>query len=241
VAVTTTDRKGTTMTTLTSTTRTGTRPRPLDVERLSTRFGVAFGICQIATMIAMSVIVLPHGGAPGLDAERGRGVLDAADLYRAGNYVFMVSGVLLLGFLGAVATRIRRIEPSGTLAAVAVAAGAILAVLWPFAGVLHDVALDTGEAGADLRILAAWDSIAPYSLAFSTLPRLFFVGALVLALRHAGTSPWLVRAGTVILVLSAAGSATVVTGAMFPLLALSTLGYELWVVALAVTWLRDRR
>ena len=93
--------------------------------------------------------------------------------------------------------------------------------------------------GADLRILAAWDSVAPYSLAFSALARLFFVGAIVLALRHLGTTPWLVRAGVVILVLSAAGSATLVSGAMFPLLALSTLAFELWVVALAVSWLRQ--
>ena len=221
------------------TTLTTTRTAPLDVARLSTRFGVAFGVCQIATMVAMTIFVLPHGGPPGVDFDRGQGVHDAADLYRAGNYVFMVSGVLLLGFLGAVATRLRRIDATGTLAAVAVAAGAILALVWPFAGVLHDVALDTADAGTDLRILAGWDSIAPYSLAFSALPRLFFVGALVLALRAAGTSPWLVRAGAVILVLSAAGSATVVSGAMFPLLALSTLGYELWIVALAVTWLRD--
>jgi hypothetical protein len=223
-----------------TTTLTPTPTAPLDAVRTSTRFGVAFGACQIATMIAMTVLVLPHGGSPGLDYERGRSVHDAADLYRAGNYVFMVSGVLLLGFLGAVATRLRRIEASGTLATVAVAAGAVLAVLWPFAGVLHDVALDTADAGTDLRILAAWDSVAPYSLAFSALPRLFFVGALVLGLRHLGTTPWLVRSGTVILVLSAFGTATVVSGAMFPLLALSTLGYELWVVALALTWLRER-
>jgi len=41
-------------------------------------------------------------------------------------------------------------------------------------------------------------------------------------------------------VLSAVGTATVVTGAMFPLLALGTLGFELWVGALAVHWLRER-
>jgi hypothetical protein len=39
---------------------------------------------------------------------------------------------------------------------------------------------------------------------------------------------------------SAAGTATLLSGAMFPLLALSTLGFELWLTALAVTWLRER-
>jgi hypothetical protein len=35
-------------------------------------------------------------------------------------------------------------------------------------------------------------------------------------------------------------SATLLTGALFPVLALSTLGYELWVAALAWHWLRGR-
>jgi hypothetical protein len=47
-----------------------------------------------------------------------------------------------------------------------------------------------------------------------------------------------VRTAVVVLVLSLAGSATLVSGALFPLLALSTLGYELWVGALAWHWLR---
>ena len=68
----------------------------------------------------------------------------------AGNYVFMMSGVVLLGFLGAVHARLRQVDRSGALAAIAVAAGTLLALVWPFAGVLHDVALDTcGSTRAD--------------------------------------------------------------------------------------------
>jgi hypothetical protein len=44
----------------------------------------------------------------------------------------------------------------------------------------------------------------------------------------------------VILVLSVVGSATVLAEALFPVLALSTLGFELWVGALAIHWLRNR-
>jgi hypothetical protein len=124
---------------------------------------------------------------------------------------------------------------------VAVAAGTLLALIWPLAGVLHDVALDTAADGADLRILGGWDAVAPYSLAFSALPRLFFIGAIVLGLRMAGSAPWLQRIGVVLLPLSLLGSATLVAGAMFPLLALSTLGYELWVGAVAWHWLRTSR
>ena len=210
--------------------------------RLSARFGIAFTACQLLVMIAMAVFVLPGVGAPGDPAaERGQAILDVETAYRVSNYAFMVAGTLLLGFLGAVHVRLRRVDPSGVLSTVAVAAGTMLALVWPLAGVLHDVAMGAAADGTDVRLLAGWDAIAPYSLAFSVLPRLFLVGAIVLGLRVAGTAPWLQRAGLVLLPLSLLGSATLLTDALFPLLALSTLGYELWVGAVAWHWLRSER
>jgi hypothetical protein len=214
----------------------------LSLTRLSARFGLAFTACQLLVMIAMAVFVLPGVGAPGDPAaERGQAILDVETAYRVSNYAFMVAGTLLLGFLGAVHVRLRRVDPSGVLATVAVAAGTMLALVWPLAGVLHDVAMRTAADGTDVRLLAGWDAIAPYSLAFSVLPRLFLVGAIVLCLRMAGASPWLQRAGLLLLPLSLLGSATLLADAMFPLLALSTLGYELWVGAVAWHWLRSER
>ena len=94
-------------------------PGTLDATGLSTRFGVAYATCQLLTLVAFSIFVLPHAGSPSDPAlERGHRVDDAADIYRAGNYVFMVSGMLLLGFLGAVGTRLRRVDASGALASV---------------------------------------------------------------------------------------------------------------------------
>ena len=209
------------------------------VTRLSARFGIAFAAGQLVVMIVMAVFVLPNVGSPGDPAlERGHDILGVETAYRLSNFAFMIAGTLLLGFLGAVHVRLRRVDHSGVLSTVAVAAGTMLAVMWPFAGVLHDVALDTAADGTDVRILAGWDSIAPYSLAFSVLPRVFFIGAVVLGLRMAGTAPWLQRAGLVLLPVSLLGSATLITPALFPVLALSTLGYELWVGALAWHWLR---
>ena len=210
--------------------------------RISARFGVAFTICQLGVMVCMAVFVLPHGGSPNDPAlERGHDVLDAQDLYRAGNYAFMLAGSLLLGFLGAVHLKLRRADGTGVLATIAVAAGTLLTLIWPYAGVLHDVALDTAADGTDLRILGGWDAVAPYSLAFSAMPRVFFIGAIVLGLRMLGTAPWLQRVGVVLLPLTLLGTATLVAGAFFPLLALSTLGYELWVGAVAWHWLRSSR
>ena len=210
--------------------------------RLSARFGLAFTLCQLSVMVFMAIFVLPHGGSPNDPAlERGHHVLDAANLYRAGNYVFMIAGMLLLGFMGAVHLKLRKADGTGVLATVAVAAGTLLSLVWPYAGVLHDVALDTAADGTDLRILGGWDAVAPYSLAFSALPRLFFIGAIVLGLRMLGTSPWLQRTGLVLLPITLLGTATLVAGAFFPLLALSTLGYEVWVGAVALHWLRSSR
>lgn len=207
--------------------------------RLSARFGLAFTICQLSVMVLMAIFVLPHGGSPNDPAlERGQNVLDAETWYRAGNYLFMLAGVLLLGFMGAVHVQLRKADRTGALAAVAVGAGTLLTMIWPYAGVLHDVAIDTAADGTDLRILGGWDAVAPYSLAFSAMPRVFLIGAIVLGLRLLGTGPWLQRIGIVLLPLSLAGTATLVAGAFFPLLALSTLGYELWIGAVAWHWLR---
>jgi len=214
-------------------------PIPLDLGRTSAGFGLAFTLGQLLVMICMTVFVLPHAGSPSDPAlDRGHRVLDAADLYRAGNYAFMISGTLLLGFLGAVQLRLRRVDGSGVLATTAVVSGTLLVLIWPLGGLLHDVALETARSGADVRILAGWDAVAPFSLAFSALPRTFFIGALLLGLRAAGAPTRLVGTGVVCLVLGVVGSATLVSGALFPVLALGTLAFELWVGALAWHWWR---
>ncbi len=234
------------MTTLTPSTR-GLAPDETsthvpDLGRASAWFGIAYTVCQLAVMVVMTTVVLPHGGGPSEShLLRGQGVLDAENLYRWGNFVFMLSGSLLLGFLGAVHLRLRRADASGVLAPIGLAAGALLALIWPMGGFLHDVALEAAAGGVDPRILGGWDSVAPYSLAFSVLPRLFFVGAIVLGLRLAGEAPWLQRLGVVILPVSLVGCAVTTTEAVFPLLALSTLAFELWVGAVAWHWLRSPR
>ncbi len=210
------------------------------LSRLSARFGVAFAVSQVVVMVAMATLVLPKGGHPGLDpAEWGRRVMAADDWYRAGNYVFVLAGVLLLGFLGVVHERLKRVDATGVLSAVAVGAGTIVSFVWPYAAVLHDVAIEAAGTGADPRMLAGWDSVAPFSLAFSAVPRIFFVGALVIALRRSGTAPRLQQIGVALVPLFLVGSATLVIGACFPLLALSSLAYELWIGALAWHWLRN--
>lgn len=217
----------------------------IDVDRaarISAGFGLAYVLCQLIVMIGFSVFVLPKGGSTGEDPLHwGNDVLGAEAWYRVGNYLLILSGLLLLGFLGAVHARLRQADPSGVLATIAVGAGTLLSLIWPLAAVLHDVALDIAGTGADVRMLAGWDSVAPYSLAFSALPRLFFVAAIVAGLRRAGEASWLRRFGIALLPVSLLGSATLLTGAAFPVLALSTVATELWIGAVAVRWMRPTR
>ncbi|MFT3874106.1 MAG: hypothetical protein QM714_15930 [Nocardioides sp.] len=223
-----------------------TPPDPVSADaqltRISARFGLAFTICQLAVMIGMSIFVLPKGGTLGdTPTHWGHDVLDAETWYRAGNYAFVLAGTLLIGFLGAVHVKLRRADPSGALAAIGVGSGVLLALIWPYAAVLHDVALDVAMKGTDVRMLAGWDSIAPYSLAFSVLPRLFFIAVVVAALRLTGEAVWLQRIGIALLPVGLIATATLMFGGLFPILALSTLGYELWVGAVAWHWLRTSR
>ncbi|WP_054813695.1 hypothetical protein [Nocardia arizonensis] len=207
--------------------------------RQSARCGVAFAACQLAVVAAMAVLVLPKGGSPSTaPLERGVAVLDAQQFYRVGNFALMVSGMLLLGFLGVVGARLRDGDRSGATATVAVASGTLVALLWPLAGMLHDVALETADTGADARILAGWDAVAPFALALSAMPRALFIGAIVLSTQSVPGERWLRRTGVVVLGASLAGSATLVHSGLFPALAVSTLAFQLWVGALAWRWLR---
>lgn len=210
--------------------------------RVSAGFGLAYAIGQVVVMIGFTVLVLPKGGSTGEDPLHwGNDVLTAETWYRVGNYLLILSGMLLLGFLGAVHARLRQAEPSGVLATIAVGAGTLLSLLWPLAAVLHDVALDIAGAGTDVRMLAGWDSIAPYSLALSALPRLFFIAAIVIGLRRVGEARWMQRIGIAVLTVSLVGTTTLLIPSAFPVLALSTLATDLWIGALAWRWMRSSR
>jgi hypothetical protein len=210
---------------------------PAVLQRVSARFGVGFAVAQLCTMVVFALVVLPNAGSVSDPAiERGQGVFDAIRTYEVANYLFSFVGLMLLGFLGVVVARLRAVDRSGVLASVALASGTLLALIWPIAGVLHSVALEVAASGTDLRILAGWDSVAPYCLAFSAIVRAFFVGALVLGLRATGAPRWLVGWGTTAAVLGVVGSSTLVVGAMFPVLAVSTLLYETWIGVVAWRW-----
>ena len=124
-------------------------------------------------MVGMSIFVLPKEAARPDPSVQGHHVPEAADAYRIGNYVFMVAGVLLLGFLGAVHVRLRRADATGTLATVALAAGALLAFGVALRCGPPRRRLDAADKGTDVRLLAGWDSGRAVLCWPSALPRVF--------------------------------------------------------------------
>jgi hypothetical protein len=190
--------------------------------------------------VVFGVLVLPSAGPPDAGPlAKGKALLEHADLFTMGNYLLVLPSLLLVGFLGVVAARLRRADPSGTLAAVALAAGTLVALLWPLGAVLHDLALDTATAGVDVRVAAAWDAVGPYTLALSALFRTAFVVAVTAGLVGAPRS--LRRSGWAVAALSLLGSATLVADGAFAVLAVSTLAFDGWVAAVAWRWSRAPR
>ena len=117
-----------------------------------------------------------------------------------------------------------------------------MALIWPSAGVIVDLGIDIAGAGGDPVTVWAIDAMAPYSLALSAVPRAALLVATSAALAGGRVGPgWLPAAGYVVAGLSLRGSAMPMATALFPLLGLSTLMFEAWLVVVAAVLLRAPR
>lgn len=213
---------------------------PSPAERAALASGVAYAALQIAAMLLFGALILPAGGPPDLPAaEKAARVLAHADTYRLGNFLMLLPVPFLIVFLGGLFAALRRAEGGPVLGIAAVAGGALVALVWPLAAVLHDVALEAARLGADPAVLAGFDAIAPYSLALSAVPRAVLVLAVAAAVRWHGLAPRaLGTLGLIVALLGLVGTATLVNAALFPVLALSTLLFEVWMAALCLHLLR---
>jgi hypothetical protein len=111
-------------------------------------------------------------------------------------------------------------------------------MIWPLAAILSDIGIDIALAGGDAATVASLDAIAPYSLALSALPRMVLLLTVSAALLYHELAPrWIGWLGVAAGLLSLAGTATLVVSALFPLLALSTLFFELWIIVLSLALL----
>jgi hypothetical protein len=212
----------------------------MTAERAGLFSGIGFALLQLAAMVLFATQILPRLGP--MDAPvalRAAAYAEHGNLLRLGNYLLTLPTPLFLFFLGAVFTGVRRAEENGgPLAMAAVAAGAAMAMIWPLAAIISDIGIDIARAGGDVATVASLDAIAPYSLALSALPRMVLLLTISAALLHHELTPrWVGWMGVVAGLLSLAGTATLVVSDLFPLLALSTLFFELWIIVLSLALL----
>lgn len=202
--------------------------------------GILYSVLQAAVLVYFAVLVFPGLGPVEAPAEqRARAYAELADVLRLGNYLIMLPAPFFLVFLGGAAGALGSATGADrVLSTVTVAAGTIMAMLWPLAAVISDIGVLSALAGGDAATIAAMDAVGPYMLALSALPRAVLLVGLSLTLTdRAGPSRWAAWAGYGLAALSVVGSATLVNDQLFPVLALGTLLFELWVVVVcAVLW-----
>lgn len=216
------------------------------------RMTLASGIVAATLFIAATAIFVGFiaPGLPPVDAppeefasfvaEPGQVVPDALYLYLVAAQLAFV--VLFFGGLFGV---LRRAEGgSGSLAAAVFAAGLAIAIITSLANVVEDHLL-TGfaENGVDPAVTQAVDGIGPLSLALSGFPQAVVLGgtaALLLSRRFAPR--WLGWVGFALGALVLVGTGTLVVGpSLFPITALGTLLFWLWILALSVVLLLNTR
>ncbi len=211
-------------------------------ERFSLASGIIYAIGQVGALTYFAVRVFPQMGPPDATAQHVAFYTQQGPVLRLGNYLLMLPMPFFFFFLGGLFGVLRRVQGSSTLSVSAVTAGAAVAVLWPLSAVLNTIAIDIAQAGGDAATIIALDAIGAYALALSALPRAVLLLATAGVFFHDQRTPrWIAWSGFALALLSLGGTATLVVGDLFPLLALGTLLFEVWIVALSMVLLRSAR
>jgi hypothetical protein len=205
--------------------------------------GIAFVLLQLSAFVFFATSIFPNFApvdAPA--AQRAAAIVKLGHTLRLGNYLLMVPAPFFLFFVGGLFVVLRRLRAGNeTVAAVALASGAAMALIWPLGAVVSDIELDLAQSGGDVATVSALDAAAPYTLALSAFARAVFVAATSWPLLAVpGSARWAGQAGLLVAGLSLAGTATMVNGSAFPLLAVSSLLFDLWLLVVCVILLRGR-
>jgi len=209
-------------------------------ERRALRSGVVFAALQLCALAFIAAVVLPTLGSINADPSRkAASFVQNGWLLRLGNYLLACCSPFFLFFLPGLASSIRRLG-ANTLATAVLVSGAAMAMIWPMGAAITDVAVDIARAGGDAATVAGLEAMAPYSLAVAAWPRIALVVAASLALQQRrGPLTRLARLGWVVAGLSAIGTATPLVPTLFAALALSTLLFDVWVIAVALAFHRN--
>lgn len=235
--------KGSAMGSMGTATRDSSEPSS-SWERLTLASGVVFAAIQLAALVFFTTILMPK--MPPIDAplaQRAPFYLEHGDLLALTNYLLTLPVPFLLLFLGGLFAALRRAEGgSGALAVAAFGGGIAVAMTWPMGILISGLPVGIAREGGDAATMWALDGMAPLSLALSAFPRAVLLGATWLILLGRRLAPrWVGWSGLALGVVSLLSTGTLVVAALFPFLALGTLLFEVWILALSGALLRGTR
>ena len=137
---------------------------------------------------------------------------------------------------------LRRAEGgSQALAAAVFAGGVVGAVIVPIVFVIENhVLLGLAAAGGDALTVRAFDGMGPVSFGLSGFTQAVVVGGTAALLRVVPRVPrWLRWYAIAMVVVSLIGTGTLMVNSLFPLAALATLLYRIWILVLSGVLLRS--
>ncbi len=219
--------------------------QPSRWERPALASGIVFAVLQIAAIVFATVFLLsklPPVGAP--LPEWAEALMQIPTMtVNIANYLLLLPVPFFLLFLGGLFGVLRRAEGgSGALSVSVLGAGIAVAVTWPFGILIAGISSSIVAASGDLATAFALDGMAPFSLALSAFPRTVLLVATSLLLLDRRLAPrWMGWVGLALALVSLIGTAMLLVGDLFPVLALGTLLFELWVLALSVSLVRSGR
>jgi hypothetical protein len=180
---------------------------------------------------------LPPLGAPAVDHARFYSDYASENALVAFLYVLPVPFFLL--FLGGLFGVLRRAERGvGVLTATALGAGIALAMVWPIGIGVSDAGQGLAVRGLQPEAVLAFDAVAQVVLAVAALPRAVFLVAAALGLRCSDAPGWVSWSGFGLAVVALIGSATLLDANLYPILALGTLLFDIWIGASGAILLR---
>ncbi|MBV9543754.1 MAG: hypothetical protein JOY61_05205 [Chloroflexi bacterium] len=215
--------------------------RPTTWERLSSVSGALFAAVQIAATAYFLIVLAPH--LPPLDApleQQGQFYSQYTFENALVAYLSVLPMPFFLVFLGGVFALLRRIEGGvGALTATALAAGVSVAIIWPIGIVVADSGQGLSHQGLAPLAVMAFDGVAQLSLALSALAGAVLLVTIAAGVLSADGLPrWLAYSAVVLAVVNLIGSVTLLNASLYPILAIGTLLFDIWVAALSGMLLR---
>jgi hypothetical protein len=199
--------------------------------------GMVFAFLQFGILIFVGSSLLPLLGPPATPAaQRFITFATYADRFKLGNYLMTLPVPFFLLFLGGILFRFRNIDSSyKSILSTAVFSGVAFIMIWPMGAIVSSIGLDIAAAGGDKVTAGVFDSIAPYSLGLSAVPKTVFLFTLCMLITE---YKWLSKTGFIIALLSFAGSLVIANGNFFIPCMFGNLLFLIWVFCFSLKMYR---